>query len=1016
MTTLDNLRKQAKRWLKALRDGDAEARARLRHAYPDAPQQPTLRDVQHALARESGHESWIALTRAVAGDSTNDTPLTTLFAAASRGDATAVAAILEEHPSIINQRGTLTGHTGMRTALHFGVGHEAVVKTLLERGADPNIRDDGDNAYPLHFAAERGDLPVVKLLIEHGADPVGAGTGHELDVLGWAICFDPATHLDVARYLLAHGAKHTLLSAIVMGDVGVIHELATSGADLNQRMDRTNHRRTPLHLAVVKKQVASLSALIGLGADLNAQDAVGLTPLDQAALSADDAMVGLLLDAGAAITLPAAIVLERRDDIVRLVRADPEIMSTTDNRRWARLLVHASARASARVMETLLGTVMRHRAGLSIVNMEDDQDTAIDGAGGYTPLHSAAFNGNDDAVAVLLKHGANPKSRDRKYCATPAGWAAYAGHASTANRILEADVDLFDAINFGRGDRIADILDRDPGALDRPFKAYASCQPREGQWWPEPNCTPLAWATTQGKQDAVKVLMERGAGTRTAEDLRRAERNVTFLQWACWDHEVHGKRDHRMHDHAAQRILAQDPSIARSSIYTAIVCGDLHEVARILAERPEAARQPGGARAWTPILYLAYTRFSHPSTIENAVAIARLLLDHDANPNDFYMAGDARYTVLVGVAGEGEQDSPRQPYAAALFELLLERGAEPFDIQILYNTHFSGDILWWLEIVYAHTVNTARAEAWKDPDWAMFDMGGYGPGARFLLETALEKRNMPLVEWLLAHGANPNAGPARDKRFPKHSLYELAVMENVPEAAELLVRYGASRSAPSLDDSEQFIQACFRLDRDEARRHVLAHPEHLQSPSAMFEAARRDRPDVLALLLDLGTPLEIADGSGKRALHEAAVNNGLRAAAFLVERGAEIDPRESTHNGAPIGWAAHGDHAEMVRFLSRHSRDIWTLCFNGYVDRVRGILTEEPALARAVSKAGVTPLWWLPDEEEKAMQIVELLLAAGADASAKSESGGTAADWARRRGMQDVAKRLDAAVPSSASG
>ena len=56
MTTLDNLRKTAKRWLKALRDGDAEARARLVRAYPGAPEQPTLRDVQHALARERGHD------------------------------------------------------------------------------------------------------------------------------------------------------------------------------------------------------------------------------------------------------------------------------------------------------------------------------------------------------------------------------------------------------------------------------------------------------------------------------------------------------------------------------------------------------------------------------------------------------------------------------------------------------------------------------------------------------------------------------------------------------------------------------------------------------------------------------------------------------------------------------------------------------------------------------------------------------------------------------------------------
>jgi ankyrin repeat protein len=52
------------------------------------------------------------------------------------------------------------------------------VRTLLERGADPNIRDEGDSAFPIHFAAERGDLAVVKLLVEHGADPIGAETAH----------------------------------------------------------------------------------------------------------------------------------------------------------------------------------------------------------------------------------------------------------------------------------------------------------------------------------------------------------------------------------------------------------------------------------------------------------------------------------------------------------------------------------------------------------------------------------------------------------------------------------------------------------------------------------------------------------------------------------------------------------------------------------------------------------------------------------------------------------------------
>ena len=110
----------------------------------------------------------------------------------------------------------------------------------------------------------------------------------------------------------------------------------------------------------------------------------------------------------------------------------------------------------------------------------------------------------------------------------------------------------------------------------------------------------------------------------------------------------------------------------------------------MLAERPDAATEPGGSRGWTPILYL-HLHALHASGDDRPTAwtIARLLLDHGANPNDFYMAGDSQYSALVGAAGEGEQDSPRQPYAEALYRLLLERGAEPFDIQVLYNTHFA---------------------------------------------------------------------------------------------------------------------------------------------------------------------------------------------------------------------------------------------------------------------------------------------------------------------------------------
>jgi hypothetical protein len=64
-TSLATLRKEAKRWLKALRANDPDARARLEHAYPAAPPHLTLRDVQHALAREYGLERWTELRAAL---------------------------------------------------------------------------------------------------------------------------------------------------------------------------------------------------------------------------------------------------------------------------------------------------------------------------------------------------------------------------------------------------------------------------------------------------------------------------------------------------------------------------------------------------------------------------------------------------------------------------------------------------------------------------------------------------------------------------------------------------------------------------------------------------------------------------------------------------------------------------------------------------------------------------------------------------------------------------------------
>jgi ankyrin repeat protein len=458
------------------------------------------------------------------------------------------------------------------------------------------------------------------------------------------------------------------------------------------------------------------------------------------------------------------------------------------------------------------------------------------------------------------------------------------------------------------------------------------------------------------------------------------------------------------------------------------VCGEIEEVEGILHDQPQLANAkaspqgrdrsgPGGSydfltdlggKDWTPLLFLCFTRLPLAKANDNAVAIARLLLDHGADANAYFMAGDSHYTPLTGVIGEGEEGRPPHPHRDELARLLLERGADPYDSQVVYNIHFQGKILWWVKLMYEFSVKNGRRADWDDPEWHMLDQGGYGSGARWHLRVAVEKNDLELADWCLAHGANPNTPPERDQRFPQRSLYEHAMRLGHTEIAELLVRYGAVQQQITLDDEERFVAACLRLDRDEVARLLALHPDYLQSPKAMFAAARQDRADVAAFLLDLGTPVEVEDASKQRALHIAANSDAVHVAGLLIERGAEIDPYELNYSNTPIDIAAYYEYGRMIDVLRPHSRDVWTLTPLGAIERLREIIPSDPRLAKASWQT--TPLFWLPDDEDKALEIARLFLEHGADPNFRSKKdGSTAADIARQRGMKRVADLLDAA-------
>lgn len=491
-----------------------------------------------------------------------------------------------------------------------------------------------------------------------------------------------------------------------------------------------------------------------------------------------------------------------------------------------------------------------------------------------------------------------------------------------------------------------------------------------------------------------------------------------FLEYACADPILcNGPAAHARRQRAAVRILNRHPEIARYNIHTAAVCGDLNEVERILRQRPEAATEPGGPqrrrklpdrhRLWTPLLHLCYGRLESGAAMDNSVAIASALLDAGADPNDYFEVGShrCRYTALCGLAGEGEDDGPAHPHKKAIARLLFDRGAEPYDIQVIYNIGFHGNVLWFLELMYEYSVKAGRQADWEDPNWSMLNMGPYGSGARWHLDIALKKNDLELADWILAHGASPNAAPASDPRFSQLTPYQQAQRNELAEMCRLLVRYGATPAPVQLEGVEAFTSACLRLDRDEALALLAAHPEFLRSHAPIFAAARRDRADVVEFLLDLGMSIEIEDESKQRPIHEAASHDSIHVAKLLISRGAEPEPVETKWNNTPLDHAMYGNLDRMIVYLSGFTRDVFRLAWIGNLERLREVLSEEPERAKTLNE-GSTALMWLSDDEARANEIVELLVSCGADPNIRNDEGMTAADCAERRGMYDVAELL----------
>jgi ankyrin repeat protein len=301
--SLEYLRKLSKDRLRELRRSDPAAR---------------LADAQLAVAREHGFSSWRALKAEL--DRRRADELRGFFEACAAGDVDALRSLLDRDPALARERDG-DGATG----LHLAARHAAAVRLLLARGADPNARDVGDHALPIHFAAGGGHLESVRALLDAGSDVNGAGDLHRLEVIGWATVF-AEPHRDVVELLVSRGARHHVFSAIALGDVELLRRVVEAEPDaMRRRLSHFEQEQSVLHYVIAPpdglvggtfrdgSHYRTLAALIELGAELEARDAKARTPLEVAMLRGDREAMRLLHQAGAREPAPTS----KPDDVAR---------------------------------------------------------------------------------------------------------------------------------------------------------------------------------------------------------------------------------------------------------------------------------------------------------------------------------------------------------------------------------------------------------------------------------------------------------------------------------------------------------------------------------------------------------------------------------------------------------------------------------------------------------------------------------------------------------------------------
>ena len=388
---------------------------------------------------------------------------------------------------------------------------------------------------------------------------------------------------------------------------------------------------------------------------------------------------------------------------------------------------------------------------------------------------------------------------------------------------------------------------------------------------------------------------------------------ASFVKDACLDYAEDGPSPADRLT-AAQRMLEADPSLASGSIEAMATVGDHQAVAAQLDSHPDAVKEPCGPNDWPPLLYAVYSRISTVNPDWSTVETVKILLDHGADSNAGFLWRSLvpPFTALTGAFGGGESRQAWHTERLAIARLLLDAGADPNDGQLLHNNGIGGqnhDDPAYLQLLVEYGLGTQQNGPWyqrlgdqlRDPTELLYDE----------LEAAAKRNRPTILTYLATLGLNLNRPVGRSQATPTR----IAAAEGHDPILTLLAEAGIDTE---LTPTETALEHTRTNQIDQLRQLLAEHPELLPQLRSEYPGlcknATAEHASMLDLLIELG--FDINDRSGtKAALLYAAEADDTDLARLLIDHGA--DPNlVDTHIGAtPWGWANHFGNTETATYL-----------------------------------------------------------------------------------------------------